>query len=56
VTTQTLQHLSVTRPAVRTESFADSYSLFALIVMSMFVLAVAFAIVGLTMPSWLGFS
>jgi hypothetical protein len=38
------------------ESFADSFNLFALIVMSTFVIAVTLALIGLSTPSWLGFA
>ncbi len=38
------------------EPFASSFSLFALIVMSTFVIAMTFALMGFSTPSWLGFS
>lgn len=38
------------------EAFADSFNFFALIVMSTFVIAMTFALVGLSTPSWLGFN
>ncbi len=38
------------------DGFADSFSLFALIVMSTFVIAIGLAIVGLSSPGWLGFN
>jgi hypothetical protein len=42
--------------SVATEGFFDSYGFFALLVMSVFALSIALAIVGYTAPSWLGFS
>ena len=38
------------------EAFADSFNLFALIVMSTFVIAMTLALIGLSTPSWLGFN
>ncbi len=37
-------------------SSIDSFGAFALMVMAMFVIATALAIIGFTSPSWLGFS
>lgn len=41
--------------SARTEGFADSFNLFALIVMSTFVVAIALAFTGFATPGWLGF-
>lgn len=42
---------------VRRHGFADSHAFFALFLICMFVVAIAFALVGLTAtPAWLGFS
>ena len=56
MTTHELPDRGAVHAPGRTEGFADSFSLFALIVMLMFVVATAFALVGLATPSWLGFS
>ena len=54
--THELPYQGAPHAPARAEAFADSFNLFALIVMSMFVVAIGFALVGLGTPSWLGFS
>jgi hypothetical protein len=56
MTTRESDHRDAQEPSIHTVGFSDSHAFFALILMSMFAIALALAIVGLTMPSWLGFS
>lgn len=56
MTTHELPYHGAVHAPVHAEAFADSFNLFALIVMSTFVVAIGFALVGLSTPSWLGFS
>lgn len=56
MTTREPQDRGAPPPSVRRDGFVDSYGFFALLLMSVFVLALALTIVGLTGPSWLGFS
>lgn len=56
MTTREPRHHATMPASARGEGLADSFSLFALIVMSTFAVAIAVAIVGLAAPAWLGFS
>jgi hypothetical protein len=50
------QQVAAIQPAANDEGFLGSFALFASLVMTTFVVAILFAIIGLTQPAWLGFN
>lgn len=53
---QERSHDADERPSSGPTSSVDTFGAFAVMVMTMFVIATVLAIIGFTSPSWLGFS